>query len=225
MYKKNFNIFIFFSLFLLTGLLINKYFIKSWTPYYQKTLYKNPRALLIQALDFFKNDDFDTKQALDLGAGAGNDTAYLLQNGWKVWANDAEKKAIEVINFRKDIQPFMHNVILIHKSFSELPWSDLPKFDLIFAGYSLPFATQSEFKQIWTHIIHALRPGGIFAGHFFGPDEGLFNWWQKYNMTLFTKEELLNLFKDVRIEYFKEINEKNEYGVWDHSFEVILKRV
>ena len=117
-------------LLLLGGLIMHKYFFKSWTPYYQEKLYQEPRPLLIQALGFFK-DSFYEKQALDLGAGAGNDIAYLLKHGWKVWANDVQEEAIKVIASRNDIQPYIHNLILMPKSFIDLPWDSFPQFDLI----------------------------------------------------------------------------------------------
>ncbi len=210
--------------FLVSGTIwIKKYFFKSWTSYYQEKLYKDPRPLLIKSLTYF-NDSSHEKRALDLGAGAGNDTAYLLKHGWKVWANDAEKEATNIIASRHDIEPYRHNLTIVEKSFSEIPWNDLPQFDLVYAGYSLPFINQSKFKEVWSHIVQAIKSNGIFAGHFFGPDDGGFNWWTRRNMTFFTKKDLLNLFEGFQIEFLKEFHEKNEQGVWDHSYKVVLRK-
>jgi len=59
-----------------------------WPQYIEKTKNKPPRRLLVQALGFVKNKN----AALDLGAGAFNDTRYLLQAGFKkVIAVDREE--------------------------------------------------------------------------------------------------------------------------------------
>lgn len=211
-------------LFLLTASLLYKYFNKSWMPYYQEKLYKQPRPLLIKALEYVRTD-LQEKNALDLGAGVGNDTAYLLSHGWRVWANDAEEGALTLIKSRTDIQPYIHNVTLMHKSFSGLPWATLPQFDLVYAGYSLPFVPPSEFILIWQNVVQVIKSNGIFAGHFFDSDHGAFNWWTRRNMTFFTKEELHELFRDFRIESFQEIHEKNAQGILEHSYEVIARKL
>jgi hypothetical protein len=44
----------------------------------------------------------------------------------------------------------------------------LPPTDLVFAGYSLPYAAPEDFGRIWSLVRSALRPGGWFAGNLFG---------------------------------------------------------
>ena len=51
-----------------------------WSQYIAKTKNKSPRPLLVRALSYVKNKN----KALDLGAGALNDSRYLLENGFKV---------------------------------------------------------------------------------------------------------------------------------------------
>lgn len=209
---------------LLSGIFFYKYFFKSWSPYYQEKLCKEPRLLLLKTADLFSELPNEKKNALDLGAGTGNDTAFLLKNGWHVWANDIEKEAIKIIASREDILPYKKNLVLIHKSFIDLPWHTLPQFDLIYAGYSLPFATPTDFMEIWKQIKQALLPEGLFAGHFFGSDHGGFNWWIKRKMNFFTKEQLLELFNGFTIEFFEELYQKNKQGILDHSFNVIARK-
>jgi len=206
-------------------LLSYRYFFKSWTPYYQEKLYKEPRPLLIEALKLFEQFPNKEKKALDLGSGVGNDTAFLLKNGWQVWANDVEREAIDIIASRKDVQDYKEKLILVHKDFVDLPWRDFPKFDLIYASYALPFARRNDFMKIWEHIVQELSSGGIFAGHFFGPGHGAFNWWIKRKMTFLTKDQLLEMFKDFKIEFFNEFYEKNNSGIFNHSFDVIAKKI
>jgi hypothetical protein len=58
-----------------------------------------------------------------------------------------------------------HRIRIECASFTEV---DLPRADLIQAGYSLPFCPPQDFPALWAHIRQALVPGGIFAGQLFG---------------------------------------------------------
>jgi len=212
------------ALVLLLGVALQKYFFKSWTPYYQEKLYQAPRPLLVKALSLIKISATKTKMVLDLGAGAGNDTAYLLQNGWQVWAEDAEAEAIKVIAERTDLASYKNNLTLLHKSFVEIPWAQLPKFDLIYASYALPFAHHKDFFKIWQQIVNDLPVGGLFVGSFFGPDHQAFNWWTKRKMTLVSKAQLQEMLQDFKIELLEESHEKDDRGIFDHSFNVIARK-
>lgn len=203
---------------------IYRYFYKSWTPYYQEKLYQKPSPLVIKAVDFFDSSLGD-KKALDVGAGVGNDTAFLLSNGWHVWANDIEQEAIDIIGSREDIKSYRNNLTLITASFTQLPWKEFPKFNFIYAAYSLPFVEPNAFMEVWQEIVNNLPAGGIFAGHFLGIDHSGFNWWAKRNMTLLKKEEVLNLFSAFKIEFFEEKHQKDARGVFDHSFNIIAKKL
>lgn len=202
-----------------------KYFFKSWLPYYQEKLYKDPRPLLVQALQIFNEHPSAGKKALDLGAGAGNDTALLLKNGWQVWANDKEAEAIQVISTRTDIEPYRKNLTLIHASFTDLPWDSFPLFDLIYAGYALPFVDRGSFNDVWDNIVNALQPNGLIAVHFFGTHHEGFNRWERRNMIFFTKEDIIDLLKGFEIIVLEESCDKNDRGIMDHSFSVVAKKL
>ena len=223
MISKKLYILLFVFGFLCVGLFTYRYFVKSWAPYYQKKLYKEPRPLLLKALTHFPANT--SKNALDLGAGAGNDTAFLLNNNWHVWATDAEKEAIAIIDTRKDIQLHRTNLVLLHNSFIDMPWNTLPSFDFVYASYALPFAAPADFVSIWNHLEQSLKKDGIFAGNFFGPEQGGFNWWQKRNMTLLTKEQVQALFASFEIIVFEESHGKDDRGIFDHSFNVIARKL
>ena len=36
----------------------------------------------------------------------------------------------------------------------------------------MPFYRPKSFKQLWDQVLHALELGGVFVGHFFGPQDG-----------------------------------------------------
>ena len=47
----------------------------------------------------------------------------------------------------------------------------LPALDFAWAGMALPFSGPAGFTPAWQRILAALKPGGCFAGHFFGPND------------------------------------------------------
>lgn len=197
---------------------------RDWSPHFQKRLYKEPRPLLMQALEIYNKSPNKEKKALDLGAGAGNETAFLLQNGWTVWANDREKESIEIISTRKDIQPYKDNLMLIQKSFTDIPWDNLPLFTMIYAIYALPFLDKNNFHHVWNAVVSHLETDGILAVSFFGPKHQVFGWWEARNMSFFTKKEILELFKDFDIKIFEELCEKNDENIMEHVFTVIAQK-
>jgi SAM-dependent methyltransferase len=63
---------------------------QSWEKYYQEHINKPVRPLLLKA---FKGLQPTTGTALDLGAGNGHETLYLLACSWQVYAIDAQPAA------------------------------------------------------------------------------------------------------------------------------------
>ena len=47
--------------------------------------------------------------------------------------------------------------------------ADLVPFDLLYAGYSLPFLGPDAFDRFWKTARDRLRPGGFLVVNFFGP--------------------------------------------------------
>ena len=67
-----------------------------WTSYYEAVDGREPRELLIEALDALG----DVGSAIDLGCGDGTETAELLRRGWGVLAIDAEPDGIRRLRRR-----------------------------------------------------------------------------------------------------------------------------
>lgn len=197
---------------------------RDWSPHFQKRLYQQPRDILIQALKISEALPQTQKMALDLGAGAGNETAYLLQHGWTVWANDREQESIDIISNRKDVQSYKDKLTLICASFTDIPWNTLPSFNLITAIYALPFLDKNSFSSVWNNIINHLEPNGIIAITLFGPQHAVFGWWEARSMSFFTKEEVLQLFKNFDIKNFEEFSEKNDDEVMEHIFTIVAQK-
>jgi SAM-dependent methyltransferase len=197
---------------------------RNWSPHFQKRLYKEPRDILTQALKIYETSPIQEKKALDLGAGAGNETAFLLQHGWQVWAEDKEKESIDIISNRTDVIPHKKNLTLIHASFTDIPWNKLPSFNLMCAIYALPFLDKNSFQKTWNNIINHVAPHGILAVTLFGTQHKVFGWWEARSMSFFTKEEISALFKGFDIKNFEESLEKNDDNVMEHIFTVIAQK-
>src|SRR5262245_20617546 len=72
---------------------------QGWNNYYRKKLYLPPAQITQSVLSFFPQAGL----AIDFGCGCGNDTAFLLNNGWTIWAIDGEATAIQILKKRKDV--------------------------------------------------------------------------------------------------------------------------
>ncbi len=167
-----------------------------WKTYFEQTKDRPPRDMLVRALPFVN----ELGTALDLGAGALNDSKYLLGHGFKeVTALDIEAVAQEIAaklprdRFRYVIESF--------DSFVYEP----QRYDFINAQYSLPFIAPERFDDIFKRIIASLKIGGIFSGQFFGNGD---EWAHKDTMTFLTKSQVQSLLKQFEVLYFEE--EKKE---------------
>jgi SAM-dependent methyltransferase len=98
--------------------------------------------------------------ALDLGYGAGNDTRYLLDLGYRVVAVDANPTAIAVL----PDHPRLEAIQATFAEFSQRPGA----YDLISAQLALPFNPPDTFADVFARLVTMLRPGGIFTGNLFG---------------------------------------------------------
>ncbi len=197
----------------------------AWSDYYDKTATaRDPHPTLQKALFFLKNDNIANGLAVDLGCGTGRDTLFLLENGWNVFAIDAEEQAIAILlNRINENQSARLTVAVI--SFADML---LPEgVSLINASFSLPFCSPDHFQDCWQKIFENLVIGGMFCGHFFGDRD---EWANKPFMTHHTYAQLMNLFSDrFEIKYFLQeegalptaVGVKNHW----HIFHVVAKKV
>jgi SAM-dependent methyltransferase len=190
-----------------------------WKKYYEAIGEREARDTLLKALEMF--DHAQNLSAIDIGCGNGIDTVELLKRGWKVFAVDKEIHAIELIRKRVISDNLQTSV----RNFEDMT---LPtNIDLINASYSLPFCHPDKFREVWTKITLALKPGGYFTGHFFGPND---DWAYSKEMTFFSYEQLIQLFKEFDVINIEENEEdkptaiSSELKHW-HVFKVLLRKI
>ncbi|PWJ43655.1 Methyltransferase domain-containing protein [Quadrisphaera granulorum] len=134
-----------------------------WARYNAAQTGREPRELCRQVLALAGPGLGRT--AIDLGCGAGVETRALLAAGWRVHAIDSAPDTRAVVT-RTAADQDLSRLTIHHAPFADL--DALPEADLVYAGYSLPYCDPSAFPRVWAAIRGALRPGGWFAGNFFG---------------------------------------------------------
>jgi tellurite methyltransferase len=161
-----------------------------WGHFYSFTQDSPPWPLLIRASSLVPGNG----HALDLGAGAGRDTRYLLGQGFEVTAVDSDPRSVALLSALAS--PHLH---VVQSSFEDFAFAT---YDLISAQFALPFMPRSHFTSVFTRLKAALYPGGVFVGQFFGVNDQ----WNTpdRNMTFLSRAEALDLLRDLETVEFSE---------------------
>jgi SAM-dependent methyltransferase len=194
---------------------------QGWEQYYQKIQGRAPRSLLLNTLTYFPDGPAQTgRTAIDLGCGDGTETAVLLERGWNVLAIDGEPASISYLSEKVTEEQRGRLQTRVVK-FEDVT---LPPVDLIHASLSLPFCPPEHFETLWTKIGDAVKPGGRFAGHFFGVRD---SWVDQPGMTFHTEDQVRRMLGDFEIEHFDEMDEDGKAVSgpkhW-HVFTVIARK-
>ena len=185
--------------------------------YYNNTELDTPKK---DVKYFIENIKTYPGKAIDIGCGAGNETVYLIKNGWNVISIDKE-------NVEERISKRLNTEELNRFKFQKQNFEDmmLEKSDLIVANYSLPFCDSQQIEKVWKKIIDSIRPNGYFVGNFFGINDS----WniEKSKITFLTKSQVKDLFEKFDIIKFNEVEKDGITGLgkmkhW-HIFNVIAR--
>jgi SAM-dependent methyltransferase len=185
-----------------------------WTEYYRATEDRPPRQQLFDVLATFPQPGM----AVDLGCGAGGDTAAMLAAGWSVFATDAQQEAIDRVRGRVPEDAPLTTAV------ARMEEVELPVADLVWASYSLFFCDPTLFPQVWTRVREAVRPGGRFAGQVLGDRD---TWTSERRMPWFRRDAAEALFDGWSIERFDVEEEDGE--AWSapkhwHVFHIVAQR-
>lgn len=165
---------------------------EGWYKYAERARDRPPRPLLLEAAQFTTRRD----TAIDIGAGALNDTRFLLDAGFAhVTALDAEPIAQDIADTLPPDR--FRYVIATFEDFAFLPAT----YDLLNAQYALPFIRPDSFDHVFDAILASLRPGGILTGQFFGDRD---DWVGTPNMTFHSREGAEALLAPLTVLAFRE---------------------
>ena len=174
----------------------------AWEDYYKAIEGRPLRPLFLDALAVLPSPRSGDRAriAVDLGCGDGREALALLAHSWTVVAVDGAPEAIA--RLRASVAPeHAARLTTIVGRFHEV---EFPDADFVYAGLSLPFCAPDEFRDAWQAVRQALRSGGVFAGHFFGPHD---SWASKPDMTFQKREELDELFTGFDVQLLREQDE------------------
>lgn len=188
----------------------------AWSDFYKATRDASHWSLLERAVTLSGLKG----HALDLGCGAGRDTRYLLAQGWNVTAVDSDPNAMALLTELS--QDYLQ---IIQSSFEHFVYEP-ETYDLISAQFSLPFNPKTSFNRVFAGIKQAIKPGGFFAGQFFGVRDE----WNtpENNMTFLTREQIDELLSDMTVIEFAEEDKMGNTALgtlkrW-HVFHVIAQK-
>ncbi len=164
--------------------------------------------------------------ALDLGPGALNESAYLLEQGFRsvTAVNLHSVETDPVVQARAATFPPDH--FEYHVSTFDTFNFDPESYDLINAQYSLPFNPPQTFDTMFASLIASLKSGGIVTGQFFGPKDERND--GSGTHTFVTREKAEKLLQDCNILSFDEVDGDDRLSAggkkhW-HTFHFIAKK-
>jgi 2-polyprenyl-3-methyl-5-hydroxy-6-metoxy-1,4-benzoquinol methylase len=165
----------------------------SWEEYFAAS-YGKPVHPLYRKLPVL-----DRQRALELGAGVGTGVRFLLDQGLRVTAVDAEPQAIQIL--RRDCP----EATVIEGMMEECNF-DPQDFHLVVAGFSLFFLDEVTFPQMLIKIKQWVKPGGYFMAQFLGRNDD----WAKLGYLAHTEEEILRMIRGFSVHTWEEV-EKDGY--------------
>ena len=195
--------------------------LEDWPGYFRSVEGKGPRETLVFTLERFAQEGITEGLAVDIAAGEGRDSVELLARGWRVVATDAHPDAAPLLLARVP-ELLKAKLTTLQVDFAEMA---VPDCELVNASFALPFCCPEDLPALWEKIVRAIRPGGRFAGQFFGDRD---SWASIPGRSHHSHEMVLQLLEGFEIELMN-VEEKDDAPEvrnpkhW-HMFHVVAKR-
>lgn len=190
---------------------------QGWDKYVENSRDQPPRKLLVRALQFVPARG----SAMDVGAGALNDTRFLLDEGFaSVTALDSAPIAQDIAD---TLPPDRFRYVISTFEAFDFP---VAAYDLVNAQYALPYIHPDHFDAVFARIAASLKPGGILTGQLFGNFD---DWAGTPGMSFHTLAQARAVLSDVRPLEFEENDEPNSQTLsgkakhW-HYYDFIARR-
>lgn len=202
-------------------------FAGDWAGYFDAVRGKGPRETLLHALSKFDAEAIADARAaiaprlaIDLACGEGRDTLELLRRGWRVVAIEPESGGLKQLLDQVDET----QALRVSAQVADFASARLIPCDLLNSSFALPFCPEGQFDGLWARITGAIRPGGRFAGQFFGDRDS----WATCGRTLgHSRSQIDRLFDGFLLERLEE-DEKNDLAGetpkhW-HVFHIVARK-
>jgi Methyltransferase domain len=192
----------------------------SWAAYYQHTMGREPRPPFVRGMQILEKAGVTPGQAVEIGFGDGEETLALLAAGWRVLAIDSSPEASAVL--RPRVPAELAARLEIRSTAAED--TALPPFDLLYAGYSLPFLDGPAFERFWGHALERMNPGAYLVANFFGPHD---SWAGRPEMRFHTRAEVERLVDGLDVIALEETEADGMSLLgpkhW-HTFDIVVRR-
>jgi tellurite methyltransferase len=192
-----------------------------------------PRELLVRTLDSLRRaQSRGTRlRALDLGCGPGRECVALLQRGFRVVAVDPYAEMLERARalVQSECADVAGEIVFLQATLERFAVSITPdSFDLVHAGFVLPFVASAEFTSAFALLRAGIAPGGYFVGQFFGPEDEFIRTSPTSAMTAHTASDIPGLFDGFELLEHEEVNREGRVGrgrsKWWHVHHVVARR-
>jgi len=181
--------------------------------YIKKSQLLKPRKPSINLVNHL--DKCSGKRALDLGCGAGRNTIYLAQNGFKVDALDIAQIALDALHVE------LKNENLLEKVNIKL--TDLDKFEIQKDSYDLALMCNFLDRELIQKAKHSLSVNGIFIVETYMIDES--NEKKDSNQDYLLKEdELKQIFNDGYEILFYDEYDNEPHEIYQMKKQVIVAK-
>jgi len=193
-----------------------------WQPYFKAVANRPAHPTAERAMHEFA-DKGAGRFVLDLGSGSGRDALHFLARGFRVKAVDSSPAALEELKARAEEAGLAERLGTESGKFEALEL-EAESFDIVNASMSLPFCEPGKFRYLWDRIRASLKPGGIFAGHFFGKHDD----WHQGEMTLHWLTEVESMVMGLETLELSEHEVDRETPTGEmrhwHYFEVVARK-
>ncbi len=125
--------------------------------YKQAQTFNKPSSLLRGFFNMKLNEKLKGKKAIDFGCGVGNDTKFLIENGFFVTCIDKSSKSKELVYEKLQGS---NKYEFINEEFKEVK---LPKVDLFYSCLSLQFIKPVDLDNVMKKINDSIKEDGFFV--------------------------------------------------------------
>ncbi|MEY3142185.1 MAG: hypothetical protein RLY21_678 [Planctomycetota bacterium] len=193
-----------------------------------------PREQLVRAMAHAPKAAGGTRlRALDVGCGPGREALFLAQQGFEVVALDPYPEMLQharELFARSPVDTGLARFVrLEHATLEDFAQTLEPSsFDLVHAGFVLPFVLPAQFDACFARLAACLRSGGLFCGQFFGRDDEFIRSAEPGTMSCQSRDEIERLLEAFDIHEIDEVNRTGRIGKgrekWWHVFHVTAER-